>query len=105
MGFIAVLLVPILDILGLAIDLYFKIVVVDVVLYWLLGYKIVSVNNKYAEKFMSILEKITKPVYELIKKKVPPVSNIDISPYVLLLGLIFISSFVSHLSNWLGQFI
>ena len=105
MGFIAVLLVPVIDILGIAIDLYFKLVVIDVILYWLLEYKMVSVNNKYAEKFMSILEKITKPAYELIKKKVRPIANIDISPYVLLLGLIFVSSFISHLSQWLGQFI
>ena len=105
MGFIAILLVPILDILGIALDIYFKAVVVDIVLYWLLHYNMISVNNKYAEKFMNLLKKITKPVYELIKKKVPPISNIDVSPYVLLLALIFACSFVSHLNQWLGQFI
>lgn len=105
MGFIAILLVPVLDILGIALDVYFKAVVVDVILYWLLEYKIVSINNKYAEKFMYFLGKITKPVYELIKKKIPPISNIDVSPYVLLLALIFACSFVSHLNQWLGQFI
>ena len=104
MGIVGLLLMPILDILSIVIDLYFKVVAVDVILYWMLHYKLLTVHNKYAEKFMDILHKLTEPVYALIRKKVPPVSGYDVAPYVLLLAIIFIGSFVSHLSSAINTY-
>lgn len=104
MGFIGLFLMPLLDILSFVIDLYFKAVAVDIILYWMLHYKLMTVHNQYAEKFMSILKSITTPVYDRIRQKVPPISGYDIAPYVLLLGIAFIGSFVSHLSRWIEQY-
>ena len=95
---------PFLDILGFVVDIYFKIVVVDIVLYWLIHYKLITIHNKYAEKFMEILKNITEPVYKLIRQKIPPLSGYDISPYVLLLLIAFVGSFITHLNHWIGQY-
>jgi YggT family protein len=104
MGFIGLLIMPILDILSIVVDLYFKVVAVDIILYWMLHYKLITVHNKYAEKFMEILHKLTEPVYNAIRKKVPPISGYDIAPYLLLLVIIFISSFIYHLSSWINTY-
>ena len=104
MGIIGLILMPFLDILGLLSNLYFKVVVVDVVLYWLLQYKLITVHNKYAEKFMSILRMLTEPVYKFIRKRIPPISGIDVAPYVLLLVIYFIGSFIFYLSSWIRQY-
>ena len=101
MGLITAFIGALLDVLSIVINLYFKVVAVDIILYWLLHYQIMSVHNKYAEKFMQILKMLTEPVYKQIRKKVPPLSGHDISPYILLLALIFIGSFVSNFSEWL----
>ena len=104
MGIIGLILMPFLDISSFLIDIYFKIVVVEVIIYWLLQYKIITVHNKYSEKLVSILKMLTEPAYKLIRKKVPPISGIDIAPFVLLVIIIFISSFLSHLSHWINQY-
>ena len=104
MGIIGLIVMPCLDILGFLVDLYFKVVVVDVVLYWLLQYKLITVHNKYAEKLMEILKSLTEPAYKLIRKKVPPVAGIDVAPYVLLVVIAFVGSFISHLSQWINQY-
>ncbi|MBR6355540.1 MAG: YggT family protein [Alphaproteobacteria bacterium] len=99
MGLFGALGSALLDVLSIVVGLYFKVVAVDIILYWLLHYQIMSVHNKYAEKFMEILKMLTEPVYKLIRKKVPPLSGHDISPYVLLLFLLFIGIFISNFSN------
>ncbi|MBP1532351.1 MAG: YggT family protein [Alphaproteobacteria bacterium] len=104
MGIIGLLLMPFLDILGFAVNIYFKIVAVDIILYWLLHYKIVTVHNKYAEKFMEILKLLTEPVYKLIRKKVAPISGYDIAPYVLLLAIAFVGSFITHLNVLISRY-
>lgn len=101
MGIIGLILRPFLDILGLLVDIYFHVVAVDIILYWLLHYNIMTVHNKYAEKFMSILKALTEPVYAQIRKKVPPVSGYDVAPYVLLVVVIFFARFITYLSRWI----
>ena len=104
MGIIGLFVMPVLDILSIVIDLYFKVVAVDVILYWMLHYKLITVHNKYAEKFMSILKSLTEPVYKIIRTKVQPLSEYDVAPYALLLGIAFVGSFVTHLSRWIEQY-
>lgn len=101
MGFIGLFLKSFLDVFGLLVNIYFKIVAVDIILYWMLHYKIMTVHNKYAEKFMHILKALTEPVYAKIRKRVPPVSGYDIAPYVLLIVILFLGSFITHLSEWI----
>jgi len=103
MGIIALFLLPLLNILSIAIDIYFKVVAVDIILYWMFHYKLMSVHNKYAEKFMEILKNLTEPVYKMIRQKVPPVSGYDVAPYILLLVIIFVYQFVSNLTEWVKQ--
>ena len=101
MGIFGLIIRPFLDILGLLVDIYFKVVAIDIILYWLLHYNIMTVHNKYAEKFMSILKALTEPVYAKIRKKVPPISGYDVAPYVLLVIIIFIARFITYLSRWI----
>ena len=95
----SVMLEPFLYIIALVIDIYFKIVVVEVVLHWLIHFKILEADNKYAKKTMEILEKATEPVYAKIRSKIPPVSGFDLSPFILLLILLFIGRLVYRLSE------
>ncbi len=93
------LLEPFFYIINLVVSLYFKVVVVEIVLYWLIYFKILEANNKYAKKTMEILEKATQPVYKKIGEKIPPVSGFDFSPFILLLVLLFISRLFTRLSE------
>lgn len=89
---------PFLEILGLIVDIYLKIVVVQVVIFWLIHFKVLEPSNKYALKTVELLDKATVPVYNKIKSKVPVViSGIDFSPFILLLALYFVSRLILSL--------
>lgn len=89
---------PFLEILGIILDIYFKIVVVQIVLYWLIRFKILEPSNKYAQKTVELLDKATTPVYNKIKSKIPTVfSGIDFSPFILLLAVYFILRLIASL--------
>lgn len=89
---------PILEILALIVDIYFKIVVVQVALHWLVHFKILEPSNKYAQKTIELLNKATVPVYEKIKAKIPTTySGIDFTPFIVLLALFFIIRVINSL--------
>lgn len=94
---------PFLYIIGLIVSLYFKIVIVEIVLHWLIHFKILETSNKYSQKTMEILEKATHPAYDKIREKVPAVvvSGFDFSPFVLLLLLLFVNRLIYVLSQFL----
>jgi YggT family protein len=104
MGIVGLFVLPLLNILSILIDLYFKVVAIDIILYWMLKYKLLTVHNKYAEKFMEILKSLTEPVYKAIRKRVPPISGYDVAPYVLLVAIIFVYQFVSNLTKWIDRY-
>ncbi len=86
----AALLEPFVWMLGVIINIYFTLVLVEVVLHWLVHFKIVDLNNVYLAKASDFLTKITQPVYAKIREKVPAVSGFDFSPFILLLVLLFL---------------
>ena len=92
---------PFLYIIGIIVDAYFKIVVVEVVLHWLIHFKVLEVSNKYAKKVMEFLEIATHPVYEKIRAKLPPIGGFDISPFVLMLALLFVERVVYRIGEML----
>ena len=88
---------PFVWILGLIVDFYLTVVIVEVVLHWLVHFKIVEVKNKYAQTTIELLAKATKPVYDKIREKLPTVSGFDLSPVVLIFVLLFLSRLLYRL--------
>ena len=97
-----IILEPFIFVLAFLADIYFKVVVVEIVLHWLIHFKVLEAENKYAKKTMEILEQLTKPVYDKISAKLPKFSGLDISPFVLLLVLMFISRILHNLQDLLA---
>ncbi len=92
---------PFFYILGIIIDIYFKIVVIEVVLHWLIHFKVLEVSNKYAQKVMEFLEAATSPVYDRLRTKIPPVAGFEVAPFVLMLILLFMERVVYRIGEML----
>ena len=95
----SLLLLPLFKTIALVLDIYVKIVIIEIVIHWLMHFKILTVKNKYAEKFVEILKKLTEPVYSKIRAKIPPFADFDASPFILLLALYFIGQVLNVLSE------
>lgn len=95
----SIIVEPFVFVLAFLVDIYFKVVVVEIVLRWLIQFKVLEAENKYAKKTMDILEQLTKPVYDKINTKLPKLSGIDVAPFVLLIFLMLISRILHNLSE------
>ena len=71
----SVIVEPFVFVLAILADIYFKIVVIDVVLRLLIQFKVLEADNKYAKKTMELLSQLTKPVYDKINAKLPKISG------------------------------
>lgn len=87
MSFIAYLL-------GLAINIYILIIIVQVAISWLINFDVINAENEKARNLIALLKKATDPVYQPIRKYVPPIGGIDLTPLIVIIGLQLIGHLV-----------
>ena len=50
---------------------------------------------------MEVLEGITHPIYKKISEKIPPVGGFDLSPFILLLVVLFLERLIYRIGEML----
>ncbi|MAI62568.1 MAG: hypothetical protein CBB87_08845 [Micavibrio sp. TMED27] len=81
-----------LNLINMAISIYIFIIVLQVIINWLIIFDVINVKNQQAQNLINLLKRATDPVYKPIKKYVPPIGGIDVTPLVVIIGLNLISS-------------
>ena len=69
---------------------YFMIIVVNVALYWCMHFELIGQGGETFKKFLKFLHHITEPVYAKMREKIKPISGFDVTPYALIIILMFI---------------
>ena len=72
------------------IDLYIIVVLAQVVLSWLVTFNVVNTRNRFVYMIGDFLHRATDPVLKPIRRVLPSLGGLDISPIVLILGLFFV---------------
>lgn len=71
------------------INLYFWLIILQVVLSWLIAFNVINTNNRFVYMVGDFLYRVTEPAMRPIRRILPNLGGIDLSPLVLLLLLIF----------------
>ena len=74
------------------IDIYTWIVIAGAIISWLVAFSVINVNNQFIRVVVDLLYRLTEPVLRPIRKILPNLGGVDISPVILLLGLFFVRS-------------
>ncbi len=72
------------------ISFFIWILIINVVLSWLIGFKILNAQNKLVYLVYEFSYKITAPPLNIIRRYLPNFGSIDISPVLLIFLLYFI---------------
>lgn len=75
-----------LDLLGHLVHLYEWIVIASAVFSWLIAFNVVNPYNQFVRTFWQGLLAVTEPLLRPIRRVLPDLGGIDLSPVVLLIG-------------------
>jgi YggT family protein len=93
---------PLLWLIHTVINIYFWIILASVVLSWLVAFNIVNRSNPFVRQVGSALERLTEPLLRPIRRFMPDLGGIDVSPIILLIGMQFLGMVVTWLFVSLG---
>ena len=72
------------------INIYIWLIIINVILSWLVAFNILNTQNRFVFAVLNATHQLTDPVLNRIRRFIPNLGSIDISPVVLILLLIFI---------------
>ena len=70
--------------------LYIFVLIATAVFSWLVAFNVVNTRNRFVYMIGDFLHRATDPVLKRIRRVLPNLGGLDISPIVLILGLFFI---------------
>lgn len=81
----------------IAIDLYIWLVIIGAILSWLVAFNVINTSNQLVYLILDFLYRITEPALRRIKRFLPNLGGVDISPVILILALIFIQMVLANM--------
>ena len=82
------------EILLFLLNLCFWIIIIQVVLSWLITFEVINIRNPQAANFVRLIDRITAPVYKPLRKIVPPIAGIDLTPIIVIFAIYLLKHIV-----------
>ena len=76
------------------VSLYIWILIINAIISWLVAFNILNTSNRFVYSVLDVSYRLTAPALNYIRKFLPNLGSIDISPVVLILALMFLRNLV-----------
>ncbi|HCX14280.1 MAG TPA: hypothetical protein DGZ24_03075 [Rhodospirillaceae bacterium] len=90
-------LIPLLQVINIALDLYVWAIIISVVLSWLVAFNIINTYNQFVRMVMSSLGQLIEPALRRIRQFLPIFGGLDLSPIALILAIMFAQMVIQRL--------
>src|SRR5487761_2786890 len=85
---------PFLWLVDTIITIYIWLLIASAVLSWLIAFNVVNTRNSIVNSVGEFLYRVTEPLLRPIRNLMPNLGGIDVSPVILIIGLLFLERFV-----------
>ena len=72
------------------LKLYSYVVIANVLISWLIAFNVLNTQNRFIYSILEMTYRLTDPILHRIKRFLPNLGSLDISPIILLLLIWFI---------------
>ena len=85
---------PILTVILVALELYRYLLVASAILSWLIAFGVVNTRNQVVAVISDFLFRITEPLLRPIRRWMPDLGGLDISPVILFFLILLIELYI-----------
>jgi YggT family protein len=76
---------PIAYLIFAILGIYVWVVIAAVIVSWLIAFNVINTYNNFVRSLLHILTALTEPVFRPIRRVIPPMGGLDLSPIVVFL--------------------
>ncbi|MBN2751326.1 MAG: YggT family protein [Rhodospirillaceae bacterium] len=93
-----IILGPLIMVIQMALSIYVWMIIAQAMMSWLIAFGIINTSNRFVYLVGDFLYRITEPLLRPIRSVLPNLGGIDLSPVVLLLGIVFLQNVISRIA-------
>ncbi len=82
------------DLIHAVFSIYIYLLIASAVFSWLVVFNVINTSNRFVFTLLSFLHRITEPPLRPIRRIIPNLGGIDISPVILILILYFLRDLI-----------
>ena len=88
---------PIAALLIEVLEIYKWIVIAAVIVSWLTAFNVINQHNQFVRSLLRVLIALTEPVFRTIRKVIPAIGGLDLSPLVV---IVIIQTIQYAMTRW-----
>lgn len=92
-----IILDPLIQITIIALNVYVWMVIASAILSWLVHFGVINTRNQFVAMVGEFLWRVTEPALRPIRRYMPNLGGIDISPIILILIIYFVQMVLQRL--------
>lgn len=85
-----------LDVVNAALEIFWFIIIVTAVMSWLLAFNVINYRNEFVRAVWNGLNAVTEPLLRPIRRLLPNLGGVDISPIILLLIIMLVQRIIAY---------
>ena len=89
-----------IDLLDRVIYLYVWVLIINAVISWLIAFNVLNTQNRFVYSVLEFTYKLTDPPLNYIRRFLPNLGSIDISPVILILLIYFVRDLITNIFGY-----
>lgn len=86
-----------IQIILILLDVLWWIIIIQAIMSWLIAFNVINTHNEVVRSIWIALDRLTQPLYRPIRKVMPDLGALDLSPMVVLLLIIILQTILPGL--------
>lgn len=93
---------PVFWLIDKILDLYIFVIFAMVIMSWLIGFNVINRHNRFVDAIWRTLIALTEPFLRPIRRLLPSLGGLDLSPLILLFAIYFLQKMNWWLASRIG---
>ena len=82
--------------LSMILTLVWWVFLIMIIMSWLINFNVINTRNQFVAQLWRIINAITEPILRPIRRIIPPMGGLDLSPIVVFIIIFFLQSFIAR---------
>ena len=82
--------------ISMVLSIVWWIFLIMIIMSWLINFNIINTRNQFVDTVWRVVNQITEPILRPIRRVVPPVGGMDLSPIIVFIIIFFLQSFIGN---------
>ena len=92
-----IIILPVLNVIKIILNMYLYVIFASVIMSWLTAFGLINSNNRFIMLVQDFLGRVTEPALQPIRRILPNLGGLDLSPLVLILAVILITDILTRI--------